>query len=123
MTPSFAGKLVFGVCYQGKCYKDVEVKLLTLGGECAALEELETLALPEESRKQSDMMLRELVYLAQLVRVIGLPSHVITGQFLLDNLAPSDYVLLVNLLDALRKKLLGDTDSLPNEENVESATV
>ena len=129
------GRLLFGVPYQGTLHFDVNVKLLSLAGECHALELLEDLGLPEPAslseQEEKDVaqealnplsrmetLLSELVFVSQQLEIVGIPQAVLTPQFLLDNLTPADYVLIWGLLDNLRKKRIEDGGNLsPPMEN------
>lgn len=129
------GRLLFGVPYQGALHFDIKVKLLSLAGECHALELLEDLGLPEQvslsEQEDKDVaqaalaplsrmetLLSELVFVSQQLEIVGIPQAVLTPQFLLDNLTPADYVLIWGLLDNLRKKRIEDGGNLsPQMEN------
>ncbi|MFZ7175229.1 hypothetical protein ACLSYX_10480 [[Pasteurella] aerogenes] len=129
------GRLLFGIPYQGMLHFDIKVKLLSLAGECHALELLEDLGLPEplplseqeekiasEERlnplSRMETLLSELVFISQQLEIVGIPQAVLTPQFLLDNLTPADYVLIWGLLDNLRKKRIEDGGNLsPQMEN------
>lgn len=129
------GRLLFGIPYQGMLHFDIKVKLLSLAGECHALELLEDLGLPEQvslsEQEDKDVaqaalaplsrmetLLSELVFVSQQLEIVGIPQAVLTPQFLLDNLTPADYVLIWGLLDNLRKKRIEDGGNLsPQMEN------
>ena len=101
-------RLKLGVLYNGTLHHDVLVKILTVGGECQALEVISDLGLSEkETLNTSEQMLVDLAYLAQQVEFDGIPREAVTPVFLLDNLATDDYVLINNEINQLRKKRMG----------------
>ncbi|MCK3654915.1 hypothetical protein A4G19_03765 [Pasteurellaceae bacterium Macca] len=104
MDLTLSGRLSMGVPYQGKLYFDYSVHILTLGGECHALEQIAELNLPAESVKAQDNMLVELAFLAQQLTILGIPQEVLTPTFLLDHLATDDYLLVTAQITELRKK-------------------
>lgn len=100
--------LKLGVLYNGTLHHDVLVKILTVGGECQALEVISDLGLSDkETLSTSEQMLIDLAYLAQQVEFDGIPREAVTPEFLLDNLATDDYVLINNEINQLRKKRMG----------------
>lgn len=121
MTLSLNGRLLLGLLYQGKPHFEVNVRILTLGDECNALEQIAELQLGEDNSAKAKT-LRELAYLAQQIQVLGIPTEALTAQYLLDNLATDDYVLLLELIAELRKKRIaaGETQnpSSPASDNM-----
>lgn len=105
-------RLKLGVLYNGTLHYDVLVKILTVGGECQALEVISDLELSDkETLSHAEQMLVDLAYLAQQVEFDGIPREAVTPAFLLDNLATDDYVLINNEINQLRKKRMGVSDS------------
>ena len=101
-------RLKLGVLYNGMLHHDVLVKILTVGGECQALEVISDLGLSDkETLSHAEQMLIDLAYLAQQVEFDGIPREAVTPVFLLDNLATDDYVLINNEINQLRKKRMG----------------
>ena len=101
-------RLKLGVLYNGTLHHDVLVKILTVGGECHALEVISDLELSDkETLSTAAQMLVDLAYLAQQVEFDGIPREAVTPAFLLDNLATDDYVLINNEINQLRKKRMG----------------
>ena len=101
-------RLKLGVLYNGTLHYDVLVKILTVGGECQALEVISDLGLSDkETLSHAEQMLIDLAYLAQQVEFDGIPREAVTPVFLLDNLATDDYVLINNEINQLRKKRMG----------------
>lgn len=99
------GRFLMGVMHDGVLHYNFSVKLLSLGGECEALDLIDDLNLPDEdNRNRAENMLAELCFLAQQIEIDGINRDVLTPQFLLDNLSPDDYVLAWGLLGDLRKK-------------------
>ena len=101
-------RLKLGVLYNGTLHHDVLVKILTVGGECQALEVISDLGLSDkETLSHAEQMLVDLAYLVQQVEFDGIPREAVTPAFLLDNLATDDYVLINNEINQLRKKRMG----------------
>lgn len=101
-------RLKLGVLYNGTLHHDVLVKILTVGGECHALEVISDLELSDkETLSTAEQMLVDLAYLAQQVEFDDIPREAVTPAFLLDNLATDDYVLINNEINQLRKKRMG----------------
>ena len=93
-------RLKLGVLYNGTLHHDVLVKILTVGGECQALEVISDLELSDkETLSHAEQM--------QQVEFDGIPREAVTPAFLLDNLATDDYVLINNEINQLRKKRMG----------------
>ena len=105
-------RLKLGVLYNGTLHHDMLVKILTVGGECQALEVIIDLGLSDkETLSHAEQMLVDLAYLAQQVEFDGIPREAVTPAFLLDNLATDDYVLINNEINQLRKKRMGVSES------------
>ena len=112
-------RLKLGVLYNGTLHHDVLVKILTVGGECQALEVISDLGLSDkETLSAAEQMLVDLAYLAQQVEFDGIPREAVTPTFLLDNLATDDYVLINNEINQLRKKRMGVSE---NQETANEA--
>ena len=112
-------RLKLGVLYNGTLHHDVLVKILTMGGECQALEVINDLGLSDkETLSTAEQMLVDLAYLAQQVEFDGIPREAVTPVFLLDNLATDDYVLINNEINQLRKKRMGVSE---NQETANEA--
>mgnify|MGYP000979176982 FL=1 len=106
-------RLKLGVLYNGTLHHDVLVKILTMGGECQALEVINDLGLSDkETLSTAEQMLVDLAYLAQQIEFDGIPREAVTPVFLLDNLATDDYVLINNEINQLRKKRMGVSENL-----------
>lgn len=98
-------RLLLGMPYGDSRYFDFDVRLLTLGGECAALEKVTELGLDEKEKlTKAEQMLVDLAYLSEQLDIIGIAQDKLTPQFLLDNLATDDYVLITQAIADLRKK-------------------
>ena len=104
-------RLLLGIPYGDRRYFDFDVRLLTLGGECAALEKVAELGLDEQ-------MLVDLAYLSEQLDIIGIAKDKLTPQFLLDNLATDDYVLITQAIAELRKKHI-DAGENPSKAETE----
>ena len=112
-------RLKLGVQYNGTLHHDALVKILTVGGECLALEVINDLGLNnKEALSQSEQMMIDLAYLAQQVEFDGIPREAVTPAFLLNNLATDDYVLINNEINQLRKKRMCVSDG----QNLSSET-
>lgn len=107
-TTKLSGQFLLGLPYKDKTHYDFKVRILTMGGECMALEVIEECKIPLDSTKKADQTLIDLAYLAQQIEVDGIPSQALTPQFLLDNLATDDYLLVTDLIGELRKKRIED---------------
>ncbi|OOH87335.1 hypothetical protein BMT54_10010 [Pasteurellaceae bacterium 15-036681] len=104
MELSLSGRLLLGLLYQGKYYFDFKVSILTMGGECAALEVVEGLNLNTDKPSRKDKSLIDLAYLAQQFEIDGVPKEAMTPEYLLENLATDDFILIEKLISELRKK-------------------
>ena len=105
-------RLKLGVLYNGTLHHDVLVKILTVGGECQALEVINDIGLSDkETLSTAEQMLVDLAYLAQQVEFDGIPGEAVTPAYLLDNLATDDYMLINNEINQLRKKRMGVSES------------
>ncbi|VEH65441.1 Uncharacterised protein [Rodentibacter pneumotropicus] len=112
-------RLLFGLPFNDQRHFDFEVNLLTLGGECAALEKIAELELDnKESLTQAEQMMVDLAYLSEQIHVRWIPKDVLTPKFLLKNLTTDDYVLITQAIAELRKKHIADGES-PNPPNGE----
>lgn len=112
-------RLLLGIPFNSKRYFDVEVRLLTLGCECAALEKVAELGLDEkETLSKAEQMLVDLAYLSEQIDVIGIDKTALTPEFLLNNLATDDYLLITEAIAELRKKHIdaGENRSPPKSE-------
>lgn len=106
-------RLKLGVLYNGTLHHDVLVKILTVGGECQALEVINDIGLSDkETLSTAEQMLVDLAYLAQQVEFDGIPREAVTPAYLLDNLATDDYMLINNEINQLRKKRMGVSENL-----------
>ncbi len=106
-------KLKLGIIYQGKLYKDFNVHLLTIGGECNAHEMIAERGLEgkQELSKRVERLV-DMAYLSQQFSVDGIPNTELTPKFLFDNLATDDYWQIISEQLELRKKLSADGESL-----------
>lgn len=112
-------RLLLGIPYGDRRYFDFDVRLLTLGGECAALEKVSELGLDEkENLTKAEQMLVDLAYLSEQLDIIGIAQDKLTPQFLLDNLATDDYVLITQAIAELRKKHI-DAGENPSKAETE----
>lgn len=118
------GRLLLGLPVNGKRYFDFKVHLLTLGDECNALEMIAELGIvkkEDEPLSQAENMLMDLAYLCQQVEFMGVDNTQITPHYLLDNLATDDYVLINEVILALRKKHIAAGESQSQRDQPEPA--
>ncbi|HHW7447922.1 hypothetical protein [Pasteurella multocida] len=100
------GRLLLGVPFNGAQYFDFNVKILTLGLECQALEWIEEKGLAKDELNKAEQTLVDLAYLCQQLEISGIDKVSLTPEFLLDNLSTDDYVLITDLIGQLRKKCI-----------------
>ncbi|HDR1252692.1 TPA: hypothetical protein QB269_000911 [Pasteurella multocida] len=98
------GRLLLGVPFNGTHHFDFNVKILTLGLECQALEWIEENGLAKDKLSKAEQTLVDLAYLCQQLEIVGIDKAHLTPEFLLDNLSTDDYVLITDLISTLRKK-------------------
>ncbi|AWX14646.1 hypothetical protein CEP49_06780 [Mergibacter septicus] len=111
--------MLYGIVVNGIVYRDFSVKLLTIGGQCLAVEQLAEIGLNiDEKSSTADVMLNNLVYLSQQLEIEGVASDKITGQFLQENLTADDYLIITETLEILKKKRLDVMQSDNAAENV-----
>lgn len=111
------GRLLLGVLYQGKLHFDFSVNVLSLGGECAALDTLAELGIEGENLTIAERTLTDLAYLQQQLVIDGIPQAALTPAFLLDNLSTDDYLLVQTQIALLRKKRQDAGESLATAES------
>lgn len=111
---------LLGIEYQGMVFKQAEVRLLTMGGQCTAQEMVADLGLEENSEALSkrEQTLVDMAYLSQQVSFDGLDKKTVTPQFLFDNLATDDYWALIEATLKLRKKRLENGVSQSESESL-----
>ena len=85
-------KLTHGLTYQDKTVAEIRLKPLSVGGELAAFALIDDLPeLPEHATKaqllQRDV-LETLTYWSQQIEADGIPSDILTAQWLMDNRPP-----------------------------------
>lgn len=95
-------QLTFGLEHNGSIHKDFTPKLLTLGGELAALEYTESLSedLPEVQRN----VLSALAFTAQQITFDGITADDLTPELLLSELDVTDYEVINTAIEDYRKK-------------------
>lgn len=98
------GRLLLGVPYQNRLHFGFTVKVLSMGGECAALDVIAELGIDGENISTAEQMLIDLAYLGQQLEIEGIPNAALTPQFLLEQLATDDYALVMAEIAELRKK-------------------
>ena len=98
-------RLLLGIHYGNSRRFEFEVRLITLGGESDALEKIAELGLDEKEKlPKAQQMLVDWAFLSELLDIIVIAQDKLTPQFLLDNLATDDYVLITQAIADLRKK-------------------
>lgn len=98
------GQFIFGLEYQGKTYYDYSVRPLSIGGELAAIDELDQLGQSGDATDARSTITTTLAYWVRQLTVPGIPTEAMSIRFLLDNLASEDYQAILDSIDALRVK-------------------
>lgn len=108
------GRLLLGLPFEGKRYFDFSVNILTIGGECEALEWIVEEGLAKEELTQAESALVDLAYLCAQLEVHGIPKFILEPSYLLENLSTDDYLIINEAVSALRKKHIDAGDN-PND--------
>ncbi|MWP96328.1 hypothetical protein F8O85_09185 [Glaesserella parasuis] len=108
---------LLGFEYQGKVFKQANVHLLTMGGQCIALEMIDAMGINEENASHKETTLVDMAYLSQQVSFDGIPAEIVDAQFLFEHLATDDYWQLLEATLALKKKPIGNGESQENLSN------
>lgn len=108
---------LLGFEYQGKVFKQANVRLLTMGGQCTALEMIDAMGINEENASHKETTLVDMAYLSQQVSFDGIPAEIVDAQFLFDHLATDDYWQLLEATLALKKKPIENGVSQDNLSN------
>ncbi|AEG42282.1 hypothetical protein Q7306_05010 [Glaesserella parasuis] len=108
---------LLGFEYQGKVFKQANVRLLTMGGQCTALEMIDAMGIDEENASHKEAILVDMAYLSQQVSFDGIPAEIVDAQFLFEHLATDDYWQLLEATLMLKKKPIGNGASLDNLSN------
>lgn len=114
---------LLGFEYQGKVFKQANVRLLTMGGQCTALEMIDAMGINEENASHKETTLVDMVYLSQQVSFDGIPAEIVDAQFLFEHLAMDDYWQLLEATLALKKKPIGNGASQDNLSNRQDGLV
>ncbi|MDE3935236.1 hypothetical protein NUQ42_03300 [Glaesserella parasuis] len=96
---------LLGFEYQGKVFKQANVRLLTMGGQCTALEMIDAMGIDEENASHKEAILVDMAYLSQQVSFDGIPAEIVDAQFLFEHLATDDYWQLLEATLMLKKSL------------------
>ncbi len=110
-------ELGLGIEYQGKVFKQAEVRLLTMGGQCTALEMIDALGINEENANHTEKTLVDMAYLSQQVSFDGIPAENVDAQFLFEHLTTDDYWQLLEATLTLKKKRIENGVSQDNLSN------
>ncbi|KEZ23493.1 hypothetical protein HS327_00458 [Glaesserella parasuis] len=108
---------LLGFEYQGKVFKQANVHLLTMGGQCSALEMIDAMGINEENASHKETILVDMAYLSQQVSFDGIPAEIVDAQFLFEHLATDDYWQLLEATLTLKKKRIGNGESQENLSN------
>ncbi|MCT8630333.1 hypothetical protein KZ339_03155 [Glaesserella parasuis] len=108
---------LLGFEYQGKVFKQANVHLLTMGGQCSALEMIDAMGINEENASHKETILVDMAYLSQQVSFDGIPAEIVDAQFLFEQLATDQYWQLPEATLKLKKKPIGNGASLDNLSN------
>lgn len=114
---------LLGFEYQGKVFKQANVRLLTMGGQCIALEMIDAMGINEENASHKETILVDMAYLSQQVSFDGIPAEIVDAQFLFEHLATDDYWQLLEATLALKKKPIGNGASQDNLSNRQDGLV
>lgn len=110
-------ELGLGIEYLGKLYKTANVRLLTMGGQCSALEMIDALGIDEENASHKEKTLVDMAYLSQQVSFEGLSAEKVDAQFLFEHLTTDDYWQLLEATLTLKKKRIGNGENQENLSN------
>ncbi|MCT8583594.1 hypothetical protein KZ399_03290 [Glaesserella parasuis] len=108
---------LLGFEYQGKVFKQANVHLLTMGGQCSALEMIDAMGINEENASHKETILVDMAYLSQQVSFDGIPAEIVDAQFLFEHLATDDYWQLLEATLMLKTRPIGNGASLDNLSN------
>ncbi|MCT8615997.1 hypothetical protein KZ477_02535 [Glaesserella parasuis] len=108
---------LLGFEYQGKVFKQANVHLLTMGGQCSALEMIDAMGINEENASHKETILVDMAYLSQQVSFDGIPAEIVDAQFLFEHLATDDYWQLLEATLMLKKQPIGYGAILYNLSN------
>ncbi|MWQ49680.1 hypothetical protein [Glaesserella parasuis] len=108
---------LLGFEYQGKVFKQANVRLLTMGGQCTALEMIDAMGIDEENASHKETILVDMAYLSQQVSFDGIPAEIVDAQFLFEHLATDDYWQLLEATLMLKKKPIENGVSQDNLSN------
>ncbi|MDO4434388.1 MAG: hypothetical protein Q4B82_07405 [Alysiella sp.] len=111
--------LKFGLQYNGATHFQAALKPLSIGAELAAMADEEDL--PELPENASNAQIahhnvqKNLIYWAQQLEVDGIPTDILTADYLLANLSGEDYAQLFDVQERLRAK---STDATASQDTV-----
>jgi hypothetical protein len=101
-------KLTHGLTYNGKVVSELRLKPLTVGGELAAFALIDDLPELPETAKKAELLQRNvlemLTYWSQQIEAQGIPSDILTAQWLMENLSTEDYHTVMAAQEDLRLK-------------------
>lgn len=101
-------KLTHGLTYNGKVVSELRLKPLTVGGELAAFALIDDLPELPENAKEAELLQRDvletLTYWSQQIEAQGIPSDILTAQWLMENLSTEDYHTVMVAQEDLRLK-------------------
>ena len=101
-------KLTHGLTYKGKAVSEIRLKPLTVGGELAAFALIDDLPELSEHATKAELLQRDiletLTYWSQQIEADGIPSDILTAQWLMENLSTEDYHTVMEAQEDLRLK-------------------
>ncbi|WP_274571554.1 hypothetical protein [Neisseria leonii] len=107
--------LAWGVPYNGSTFRTAVLRPLTIGGELAAMTELDELPpLPDDAApaaRTARSVYETLIYWAQQLNIDGVPPDALTADYLMANLTGEDYRQILNEMDVLAGKSAAATGS------------
>ncbi|WP_419852037.1 hypothetical protein [Actinobacillus pleuropneumoniae] len=110
-------ELGLGIEFNHQLYKQVHVRLLTMGGQCSALEMIDVLGIDEDNASHKEKTLVDMAYLSQQITIDGIPAENVDAQFLFEHLTTDDYWQLIEATLTLKKKRIESGVSQDNLSN------
>nr|WP_101127692.1 hypothetical protein [Neisseria meningitidis] len=84
-------KLTHGLTYNGKVVSELRLKPLTVGGELAAFALIDDLPELPENATKAELLQRDVLETLTYWSQQGIPSDILTAQWLMENLSTEDY--------------------------------
>ncbi|STZ75569.1 hypothetical protein [Bergeriella denitrificans] len=117
--------LTWGLPHNGRTCRRAVLRPLTIGGELAAIaeiDELPPLADDAAASAQTERGVREtLIYWSHQISIEGVPPDVLTADYLMDNLVSEDYKQILGEMAILVKKSTAASDGHAPDETAAQA--